>query len=124
MGILRIDFCVHFWHEKVTFLYDLCSTKIVSLRSVEIRFTRSATKHRVSRASSAYVVENAEEWFEIGPEERSLAERDARRLYLGADETGRVLEVIAIKMDNGPILVIHAMPIRNRFKPWIEEGRE
>ena len=35
---------------------------------------------------------------------------DGRLLYVAADERGRELEIIAVPLDGGDLLVIHVMP--------------
>ncbi len=44
-------------------------------------------------------------------------------MHLGDDHTGRALEVGAVVIDDGGLLVIHAMDMRERFRQGYEEGR-
>ena len=37
-------------------------------------------------------------------------------VYLGDDETGRPLEVVAVVLDDGDLLVIHVMDMRQKFR--------
>ena len=82
--------------------------------TVEIRWARSATKHRISRARSAYVVRTATSILSQPAPGDSPAKSD-RLIFLGRDETGTLLEVMAIETDRG-VLVIHAMRMRARYR--------
>jgi hypothetical protein len=42
-------------------------------------------------------------------------------VYLGEDAQGQVLEVMAVEVENHEMLVIHAMPLRNKYKKKYEE---
>lgn len=46
---------------------------------------------------------------------------DPRLACLGKDATGIRLEVMAVELDDGGLLVIHAMPMRERYRPDHEE---
>ncbi len=41
--------------------------------------------------------------------------QDERVVFLGIDETGRAIEVIAVELDHG-LLVIHAMDMRPKWR--------
>lgn len=73
------------------------------------RFTQSARKHRLGRAHVLAAMEAA------GEPERVPAEGDLddRLLWVGGDDRGVVLEVIAVDLPDY-LLVIHAMPIAPR----------
>ena len=47
---------------------------------------------------------------------------DDRLVYLGDDWTGRALEVMAVPIEAG-ILVIHVMDLRPKWRPLYEEGK-
>lgn len=89
--------------------------------SDKIEFARSATKHRISRERSLHVVrhagicrrdtEYADEWYE-----------DQRFLFFGPDLEGMPLEVGAVAPDDGSLIIIHAMPLRERFQGWYAEA--
>jgi hypothetical protein len=84
---------------------------------VGLGWARSATKHRTSRERSRYVIEHCGLRFEQGcPPGDAPAEADPRLLYLGDDADGVALEVMAIELEDGRLLVIHAMPLRNRYR--------
>ncbi|WP_100498289.1 hypothetical protein [Geodermatophilus chilensis] len=79
----------------------------------EIRFTQSARKHRIGRASARHVLASTE----ATPVTTSSG-ADAW-LYVGPDERGRELEIIALEVqpaDAGQpyLLVIHVMPTQLR----------
>jgi hypothetical protein len=77
---------------------------------MEIRFTQSARRHRVGRASARRVIEA------VTPV-RAVTERgDLAWWYVGCDERGRELEIVAVELnDPDPsLLVIHVMPTHLR----------
>lgn len=41
---------------------------------------------------------------------------DDKRLYLGPDRAGRLLEIVTITRDDGSELAIHAMPMRKKYR--------
>jgi hypothetical protein len=43
-------------------------------------------------------------------------------VYLGEDAQGQVLEVMAVEAENHEMLVIHAMPLRDKYKKKYEDG--
>jgi len=45
--------------------------------------------------------------------------QDERIVFLGPDESGLILEVIAIETDEATV-IIHAMPIRGRYRPYLQ----
>jgi hypothetical protein len=76
---------------------------------LEIRFTQAARKHRIGGASVRHVMST------VIPAGTVTTQGNQAWVYLGADERGRELEVIAVEI--GPqqgqrpyLLVIHAMP--------------
>jgi hypothetical protein len=87
---------------------------------VRIRWARSATKHRVSRSRSGYVIEHCGLVFRIPPPEGQV---DERLLFLGDDEEGVPLEVMAVELEDDDLFVIHAMEIRDRYRSAYEEAR-
>lgn len=87
-------------------------------RVVQVEFTQSARKHRVGRARVRQVLDDpvAEA---ILPAERG---RQERLVFLGDDDSGRALEVMAVRTDRG-LLVIHAMDLRPKWRALYEEGK-
>lgn len=89
--------------------------------SDDIRWARSATKHRISRRRSLHVVRHAgicrrdsehpDEWY-----------GDPRFVFLGPDPEGISLEVVAVAPEDGSLMIIHAMPLRERYQGWYVEA--
>jgi hypothetical protein len=77
-----------------------------------IGWARSATKHRVSRERSLFVVRHAGICFSEGEE---WEYESPRVVFLGTDEEGERLEVIAATPENGSLVILHAMPMRERY---------
>jgi hypothetical protein len=48
--------------------------------------------------------------------------QDPRLVFLGPDESGELLEVMAIETDAGGLLVIHAQRIRGRYLELLKGG--
>jgi len=85
---------------------------------MEIRWTRAATKHRISRERSGYVARTATTILRQ-PAAHGTQPADDRLVFLGADETGALLEVVAVETTDG-LLVIHAMPMRAKYAPHLK----
>ncbi len=47
---------------------------------------------------------------------------DDTRLYLGASRSGELLEAASIALDGGGELVIHAMPVRPKYRRLLPGG--
>lgn len=80
---------------------------------MEIRFTRAARKHRVGRVSARHVMAHS---IATGT---PTTHGTPAWLYVGVDERGRELEIIAVEVrgDRDPepiLLVIHVMPTHLR----------
>lgn len=80
---------------------------------LEIRFTQAARKHRIGRSSARHVLAGTE------PTPVTTAGGADAWLYVGHDERGRELEIIAVEVepaDHGRpyLLVIHVMPTELR----------
>jgi hypothetical protein len=45
-------------------------------------------------------------------------------VYLGDDREGLALEVMAVELEDGDLLVIHAMPLRDRYREQYEEAKQ
>jgi hypothetical protein len=99
------------------------SDKSASVSGMSVRFARSATKHRVSRDSIRHVIAHYRVRFEEPPPAGSPASRSTRVVYLGDDPRGRALEVVAVAGEHGDQLVIHAMPLREKYREHYEETR-
>ncbi|HEY3492752.1 MAG TPA: hypothetical protein VGK43_07350 [Solirubrobacterales bacterium] len=90
----------------------------------EIKFARSATKHRISRERSLYVIDHC--GLQLVNRYRSLVHSDVsqRVVFLGEDLEGVELEVVAVEEEEEEFVVIHAMNLRNRFRGLYEEARQ
>ena len=51
-------------------------------------------------------------------------DEEAKVLYIGADRTGNLLEVVSVIREDGSELVIHAMPMRSMYEWLLREGQE
>jgi hypothetical protein len=87
---------------------------------VKLRWARSATRHRISRQRSAYVIEHARLRFRLPAEG---GQRDDRLLYVGDDEDGLEIEVMAVELEGDELFVIHAMPMREKYRGEYEEAK-
>jgi hypothetical protein len=48
---------------------------------------------------------------------------DEALLFLGDDAAGVELEIAGVLLDDGRLRVIHAMPMRESYRPLYEEGQ-
>jgi hypothetical protein len=74
----------------------------------------------VARRRSRHVIEHAGLRFRIPP---PPGKDDDRLLYLGDDEEGVTLEVMAVELEDGALFVIHAMPLRKKYRAEYEEAK-
>lgn len=82
-----------------------------------MQFARSATRHRISKDRIRHVVANYRACFEEPPPDTECARaRSTRIVYLGDDDCGRALEVMAVEGKRGELLVIHAMELRDKYR--------
>ncbi|HEX7279745.1 MAG TPA: hypothetical protein VF255_09000 [Solirubrobacterales bacterium] len=81
-----------------------------------ITFARSATKHRISRERSLYVIEHCGlQW--VNRYRRPLHRDVSQRVvFVGDDLEGVALEVVAAEDEEDEFVVIHAMNMRKRFR--------
>ena len=90
---------------------------------MNVRFARSARRHRVSRESIRHVIGHCGLRFEQAPPARAPGGRDVRLVYLGDEAGGQALEVMAIQLADEDLLVIHAMPLRDKYRPQYKEAK-
>ena len=88
-----------------------------------ITFARSATRHRISRERSLYVIEHCGVQFLDRHRNPADSGVDQRVYFLGDDLEEVTLEVVAVELDEENFRVIHAMELRNRFRGLYEEAR-
>ena len=76
-----------------------------------MRITESARRHGVSDNAIRHAVANA----------IRLVDTDDGLFVIGADSSGRMLELVARSTESGEVVVFHAMPLRtinaNRYLP-------
>jgi hypothetical protein len=89
--------------------------------AIVVRFARAATRHRVSKSSILHVIANHRVHFEETPPAGTPGARSIRLVYLGDDAGERALEVMAVELPCGELLVIHAMPLRAKYRRQYEE---
>jgi len=75
---------------------------------VQVRFTRSARKHRIGKAHALHVISRG--GYTVVPADDDA---DERLLWVGEDDRGVELEVLAIRLPD-LLLVIHVMPTHYR----------
>ena len=88
-----------------------------------LRWTRSATKHRISKIRIRHVLENCLLILKEAPPSANSSSKADRLVFLGEDRRGTALEVIAVETDHGNLLVIHAMEQRPRYRGTYQEVR-
>jgi hypothetical protein len=91
---------------------------------VNLQWARAATKHRISRERSRYVIEHCALRFEQDPPADASVGANSRLVFLGDDAEGIALEVMAIELDDESLLVIHSMSLRERYQKQYEEAKE
>jgi len=91
---------------------------------VRLQWTRSATRHRISRDRSRYVIEHCGLVGEEPPPLSAPANAPDRLVYLGDDQEGVALEVLGVQLADGVLLVIHAMPRRDKYMQQYEEAKK
>jgi len=89
-----------------------------------IRWACSATRHRISRERSRFVIDHC--GMQRVDRHRNSAKTGADQhvLFLGDDLEGVALEVVAGELDEEEFMVIHAMDLRDRFLGLYEEARQ
>jgi hypothetical protein len=88
-----------------------------------LKWARSATKHRISKVRARHVLENCLAILEEDPPPGHATAVDLRLVFLGEDQGGLPIEVIAVETDRGLLTVIHAMELRSRYRSTYEEVR-
>jgi len=96
-------------------LHWFCQTEYGVVR---IEFAQSARQHRIGRARARHVIANPVVESTVPGE----SGQEDRLIYLGDDATGRALEVMAVPIEGG-VLVIHVMDLRPKWRQWYEEGK-
>lgn len=84
-----------------------------------IRITPAARRHKVGSSRIRHVIAYPVAIFEIEPPQEG---QDVRTLFLGADKSGRALEVMAVPNPRGGLLVVHAMDLRDKYREAYESA--
>lgn len=58
------------------------------------------------------------------PAPSGFAGSTRRLIFLGDDPRGRALEVMAVELGDDELLVIHAMPLREKYRPAYQEAKK
>jgi hypothetical protein len=88
-----------------------------------IRWARSASKHRVARRRTRFVIDNCRLRFTEAPPPDAPLDASPRLAYLGDAPGGAALEVLAVEREDESLLVIHAMELRDRYRLDYEEAK-
>jgi hypothetical protein len=75
-----------------------------------VEIHHSARKHGIVDDDIVHAVDHA---LAIGEHD------DGKVLYLGPDRAGNLLEVVSVARDDGSEIVIHAMPMRSKYEPFL-----
>jgi uncharacterized DUF497 family protein len=83
-------------------------------------------RHRVTRRQVQHVIDHAGLIF-LQPAPSSSTLQDPRLVYLGDDQTGTAIEVMAVEVHTSrgedALMVIHAMPMREKYRTHYEEAK-
>ncbi len=75
---------------------------------MKIEFTQASRRHKIGRAPVRHVMATTQ------PTPITTNRGAEGWLYVGPDERGRVLEIIAVATEADTLLVVHVMPYRYR----------
>lgn len=89
----------------------------------KLRWARSASRHRVPRRSIGFVLQRCRLRFREPAPEGAPEGATERLLFVGDDERGNALEVMAVEPENETLMVIHAMELRDRYRLDYEEAK-
>jgi uncharacterized DUF497 family protein len=92
-----------------------------TIDDVLYKWASSATKHGISRARIRHVIEHCGGPFTLpaDPPDRPFE----RLLYLGDDQDGTAMEVMAVELLDDTLYVIHAMRMRQHYTKRYREAR-
>ncbi len=69
-----------------------------------LRWYRSARRHRIGKAHAKFVIDSV-----VPDHVPATATADARLVWIGEDDRGIELEIVALDLDDA-IVVVHVMP--------------
>ncbi len=84
-----------------------------------VEFHRSASKHGVERVDVVHALAGQLVDLDLGD-----ADTPTRRLAIGPDRAGNLLEVVVLVFDDDREMVIHAMKMRPKYEGLIERLSE
>jgi hypothetical protein len=87
------------------------STFRITIDRVEVH--RSARKHGVVDEDAVHAAERFLVTYPLSDEDQDGPRRELR---LGPDRAGNILEIVLLLLDDGGELVIHAMPMRSKYR--------
>jgi hypothetical protein len=80
-----------------------------------VEFHSSASKHGVAEGDVLHALDQSLLEFDLGDDDSPT-----RRLVLGPDQAGNVLEIVVLSFDDDSEMVIHAMRMRSKYRPLVE----
>ena len=83
-----------------------------------IERARSSTRHRISRSHTLSAIQHAGVCFDAGVGRHG----DRRLFFFEYDDDERPLEIVAIEREDGSLLVIHSMIVRDKFEDKFTEA--
>jgi hypothetical protein len=83
----------------------------------EVGINASARRHGIEDADIRHAITHAVFSDDIDPEP------PVRRLHLGPDRSGNMLEVVTLHFDDGGVLAIHAMKMTKKYRRLPEGHR-
>lgn len=84
------------------------------LRLLRVEIHRSARRHQILDADIEHAYAHTVAWAELGDD-------PPRYLVAGADRAGNLLELVAMEVDDG-VLIIHAMRLRRSTRAELFGG--
>lgn len=87
-------------------------------------WTATAAKPGVSEDSVRYEIEHCGLYCKQPAPPHSPGLNAPRLVYLGDDEAGTPLEVMAVELEPDGLLVIHAMPLREKYRTQYEAAKK
>jgi hypothetical protein len=88
------------------------STRVSRYDTRHVEIYASAPKHGIHDLDINHAVEHAL---------ASGEQDDGKVLHLEPDRSGNMLEVVSVLRDDGTEIVIHAMPLRTRYEPFLSD---
>jgi hypothetical protein len=86
-----------------------------------IRFAQSATKHGITEEDIGYVIRRCGLYFYVPPPKGSPY-RSERLLFLGDNQRGVAIEVLATRTEHGDLFVFHAKKLSKQYRARYEEA--